>query len=533
MLNNRLTRELHDKQILPDTQAGFRKGRSTMDNIYILQHVVERELTKTKGKLYAFFVDLKAAFDKVDRVILWKTMEKMGIQVGLINRVRQIYEETKNVVKVNDTLSEEFWTIEGVRQGCPLSPTLFSILIADMENEMKKRQTGGIVVGTEKFWTLAYADAIVLLANSIEELQSMMRSFEKYLKRKKLTLNCEKSKVMVFRKGGGREKARIWKWEGKNIEEVKEFTYLGYQLRRNGSKEGHVKELARKGNVAVKQVWGIGERLFKNDFKTRMKLFDTLVKSIISYGVEIWGWEERATLERIQNKYIKWTLGLDRCTPEYILLEEVKREKLKIGWSQRAWTFERNLEVSTKTIAKACLKEKKKNQKTFGNQEERYINRCGYSGEGLRLLESEEVNAKTILRARDREVQQQEQYNKIKATRYNRRYKESRVIDIPEYLRNKGDKGSQNLIARIRCGNEENRNKYWLNEEERKCDLCGIEESTLEHLTRHCNKIEKTLIPIKTILDDTNNTTKIEWLRNLVKQRKKAKTKEPTNCNNV
>lgn len=55
------------------------------------------------------------------------------------------------------------------------------------------------------------------------------------MERKKLELNVGKTKIMRFRKGGGREVKRDWRWKEKRIEEVKEFTYLGYRLKRNGS----------------------------------------------------------------------------------------------------------------------------------------------------------------------------------------------------------------------------------------------------------------------------------------------------------
>ena len=75
------------------------------------------------------FVDLKTAFDTVQREKLWRDMEKSRIEKGLIERVKVIYEETRNVVRVNEEESEEFWTGVGLRQGCPLSLTLFKIYI--------------------------------------------------------------------------------------------------------------------------------------------------------------------------------------------------------------------------------------------------------------------------------------------------------------------------------------------------------------------------------------------------------------------
>jgi len=61
-----------------------------MDNMRILQQVINKEISKKRGKMYGFFIDLKAAFDKVDRKILWRAMEKRDIRRGLIERVKEI-----------------------------------------------------------------------------------------------------------------------------------------------------------------------------------------------------------------------------------------------------------------------------------------------------------------------------------------------------------------------------------------------------------------------------------------------------------
>lgn len=70
ILADKLEKELDKNEALQDTQAGFRKKRSTMDNIFVLNHVIQRELQKKRGKVCALFVDLRAAFDKVDREVL-------------------------------------------------------------------------------------------------------------------------------------------------------------------------------------------------------------------------------------------------------------------------------------------------------------------------------------------------------------------------------------------------------------------------------------------------------------------------------
>lgn len=78
----------------------------------------------------------------------------------------------------------------------------------------------------------------------------------------------------------------------------------------------HLEERTRRSNVVLNQVWGIGEWEFKADFKMRMFLWESLVLGMLLYGVELWGFRERREVERLQLKYIKWTLGLDMRTPD-------------------------------------------------------------------------------------------------------------------------------------------------------------------------------------------------------------------------
>lgn len=98
-LQERLEREVEEKRILPETQAGFRKERNTMDNIYILNYAIGKDILRPGGKVHAFFADLKAAFDIVDRKKLWSTMKGKGISNYLVNRIEEIYEETINACK--------------------------------------------------------------------------------------------------------------------------------------------------------------------------------------------------------------------------------------------------------------------------------------------------------------------------------------------------------------------------------------------------------------------------------------------------
>jgi len=94
---------------------------------------------------------------------------------------------------------------------------LFALVIADVEEEMKKGQVGGVWIGKNKMWTLSYADDLVLLVKNEESMKEIMKRLERYLRNKNLQLNAEKSEMLCFRKGGGRKRRVKWIWKRKEL----------------------------------------------------------------------------------------------------------------------------------------------------------------------------------------------------------------------------------------------------------------------------------------------------------------------------
>lgn len=128
-------------------------------------------------------------------------------------------------MKIPEWFTKKFRTRKGVRQGCVMSPLLFDLYIANIDRLFKERNIGGIEIGKSKIWMLAYANDMVLLAKNRVAIQDMMDTFKKFTKSKKLELNTEKTKTLIFnRKKEG--KARGMDVGRKKIEEVF-FKYLG------------------------------------------------------------------------------------------------------------------------------------------------------------------------------------------------------------------------------------------------------------------------------------------------------------------
>lgn len=271
----------------------------------------------------------------------------------------------------------------------------------------------------------------------------------------------------------------------------------------------------------MKCTWSLGERMFAGDFKRRMMLFDYLVKSIMFYGVEIWGWKEMAKIEGIQERYMRWILGLDRNTPGYIVREECKRDKLKIEAGKRAIKYENKIRSSQNKILKDCLKVVDKEESVkdkWRKMREDYLQRNGLSHTEFNNRRRAGINLVKELENRDIEVLAQEQTNKINAAQYNSLYKDIHTADLPQYLRLSG-RGRTSLIARFRCGNEVKGNVYWEKDEDKKrCRICRQSKETIEHLRREC-LIHPREEVVTTLLDEFG--TGLLWMKEIVEKRKR------------
>ena len=201
ILNTRIVRRLEEKFILSETQAGFRKGRSTVDHIFVLKTLANKFLTRKKGRFYCLFVDFSKAFDCVNRDYLIYTLINNGMHGKMLKLLRDVYSNVMASVKTKQGFTKPFECKSGVRQGCLLSPELFILFINELERKLKFSEFRGIHVweATEVL-LLMYADDIVLVGETIQ-LQRKINILEQFCRKYGMKVNLDKTKVMVFRNG--------------------------------------------------------------------------------------------------------------------------------------------------------------------------------------------------------------------------------------------------------------------------------------------------------------------------------------------
>ena len=280
------------------------------------------------------FVDLEKAFDRVPRKVIEWALRKKGVNERLVRVVMQLYEKAKTKVKVGKGMSDAFSVKVGVHQGSVLSPFLFAIVMDVV--------CGDVMEGL--LFEILYADDLVLMADSMEELQLKFDRWKSVIEKKGLKVNIGKTKVMVSGEGGDRVISRIdpcgvcdkrvkansvlcigcQKWVHKRcsgvkgalkkvegmfkckrcvkgvinreeaktglsdgIERVESFVYLGDKLNADGGCLSAVTARVRVGWMKFRELSGV---LCGRKWSVKMKgrVYKACVRAAMVYGGETW-----------------------------------------------------------------------------------------------------------------------------------------------------------------------------------------------------------------------------------------------------
>ena len=159
---------------LPDVQAGFRKGRGTRDQIANIRWIIEKAREFQKN-IYFCFIDYSIAFDCVDHHKPWKILKEMGMPDHLTYLLRNLYAGQEATLRTEHGTTDWFQIGKGVCQGCILSPCLFNLYAEYiMRNARLDEAQAGIKISRRNINNLRYADDTTLMAESEEELKSIL-----------------------------------------------------------------------------------------------------------------------------------------------------------------------------------------------------------------------------------------------------------------------------------------------------------------------------------------------------------------------
>lgn len=328
-------------------QAGFRKDFRTTDQLFIIRTLLQ-QAAHEKRRPYCCFVDFKKAFDLVPRDFLWNVLKRRGMSGRVLASLQSMYAADKACVFTKDGPSDLFDCSIGVKQGCPLSPLLFSLYLDELETLLEEAsgETDCPRLAELLIAILLFADDIALFSYTTKGLQHQLDILQAICSERGLKVNVQKTKTMVFE----HQKSQIppFTYAGNEIEQVENFKYLGMIMTYTRTLTPAIEYLCK---AATRAMFGLQRRcqqLHLHDPIIKCKLFDTLVKPILCYGCEVWSIVANKSdldkLERIQIGFLKRLLGVQLQTTNLHVLAEFGRYPLQLSWQALAGKYLTRLE---------------------------------------------------------------------------------------------------------------------------------------------------------------------------------------------
>ena len=208
---------------LLDVQAGFRKDRGTRDQIANICWIIEKA-REFQENIYFCFITMPKPLT-VWITTNWKILKEMGLSDPLTCLLRNLYAGQEVTVRTGHGTTDWFQIGKGVRQGCILSPCLFNLYAEYiMRNALLDEAQAGIKIAGRNINNLRYADDTILMAESEEELKSLLMKVKEESGKVGLKLNIQKTKIMAS------GPISSWEIDGETVETVTDFIFGGSKI---------------------------------------------------------------------------------------------------------------------------------------------------------------------------------------------------------------------------------------------------------------------------------------------------------------
>lgn len=504
IINQRLYMWAEEESKLCEEQAGFRKRYATTDHIFTLTSIIKQSLYGNKtGKLYVCFVDFMKAFDTVNRDSLWLLLQKIETSTKMLKMLQGIYCSVQSCVKWGNEISEFFHCSAGLKQGCMLSPLMFSLLITNVAEKVIDKGKHGFqcLPGLQEIFLLLFADDICLISTTVLGLQNQLNNLVEASKPFGLKVNLSKTKIMIFRKGGHLAKYEKWFLNQKEIEVVNNYKYLGFTLTTKLSYDLALEEYARKAKRQVveilKTMWSLGNM----EYSVFFKLFDAQTKPLLLYASEIWGLNHFHLIEKIHLFACKRFLHVYPKTPNAMVYGELGRYPLFIDScvnSVRYWFKLQNMNMC-RLPKQAFIMQKNKmfmytNEKYKNKNWAFLVKKCfddhGFSEVWLNGGVGNEREFLKILRLRMIDCYKQNWYSKLNSSERFLKYSSFKSLLQPErYLFDLQVPKFRNLIVKFRLGLIELKVNNRYENTNQTCSFCSQIEDE-DHFVLHCPKYD-------------------------------------------
>ena len=255
----------------------------------------------------------------------------MGISTRIISLLKKMYSGINSAVQIPESndLTCTFTHCQGVRQGCILSPLLFNLFLSDFDATLQKQGCKGIKLMRIGLRCLMFADDLVVVTESGSELQKVLQVLEEYCARWNLSINVEKTKIVIFRRSPS-DHCTDFQYPQCRLEQVKHHKYLGLVI--SGTGGTFRRGINKLQQQAKRSTFGVLRHLRKLahgrlPVETLRHAFRTLILPMMTYAAEVWAYDVgiayKKMMTSIQMKFLKYALGVGRSTPNAAVLLEL------------------------------------------------------------------------------------------------------------------------------------------------------------------------------------------------------------------
>lgn len=245
----------------PVEQAGFRKGFSTIDHIHVVEQAIEKYV-EFRRPLYLAFIDYSKAFDSISHDSIWTALSECDMPLETIELLKDIYSKSISHIRL-DRRGPKIDIHRGVRQGDPISPTIFISVLQSIMSKLKWEKKGINIKG-KYMSNLRFADDIVLFSESASQIEEMINDLCAVSHEIGLDLNTSKTKIMT----NHQERSIRIRTNNQTLEYVNHYTYLGKQL--SFQKSRHYDEVNRRVNITWNKFWSYKE-ILKSELPITLK----------------------------------------------------------------------------------------------------------------------------------------------------------------------------------------------------------------------------------------------------------------------
>ena len=268
---------------IAEEQCGFVEGKGTTNAIFILRTLIERALEIQKD-VYLCFIDYTKAFDRVHHDEIIKELTKLKIDGKDLRIIKSMYWEQTAAMRVEGEISAFQKIKRGVRQGCVLSPDLFSLYSEIIMRNIEGQP--GIRVGGHNINNLRYADDTVLILENEKDLQQLLNIVESKSKEKGLELNSKKTEVMVISRKEEPPLINIT-INSIKLKQRDHFKYLGAFISSDGRNNTEISARIAQAKMTFQKMKTVLTNSHMS-IHTRKRTIECYIEPILMYGCEAW-----------------------------------------------------------------------------------------------------------------------------------------------------------------------------------------------------------------------------------------------------